>query len=74
MKRLTGQKLAKAYAILFDYLGDVHGSYDGGGWITVCGYGLRPHPDLSAQYPNGWSMLHRVRCGRARRELQEAVQ
>ena len=67
---LRGQALAEAYAATFSrYGGTISASYDEGGWITVHGTGLKPHPDLAAQYPNGWEMLHRVRSSRARAEL-----
>lgn len=44
--------------------------YLGGGWIQVSGRELRPHPDLAALYPHGWSMGYRIRCPKARTDLE----
>ena len=53
MKTLTGNTLAKEYAknhpLSKKNPGKVHGCYDGGGWITIHGNNLEPHPDLKAQ-------------------------
>jgi hypothetical protein len=74
--KLTPEQLAKAVAQTYAYLegdtGKVHGSYDGGGWITVTGHNLPAHPDLRDKYPNGWSMMERIRTSEARQRLIEA--
>lgn len=70
--RLTPDQLAVAVAQTYAYLGKVYGMYDGGGWITITGNNLLPHPDMKAQYPNGWSMMERIRTGEARKRLIEA--
>ena len=70
--RLTGEQLAQAVALTFAYLGEVHGTYEGGGWIVVSGSGLEPHPDLKDKYPNGWTLHHRIRTTEARKRLVEA--
>jgi len=68
-RRLKGVALAKAYAASFSYLGNVWGTYEGGGWIVIQGSRLAPHPDLREQYPNGWELFSRVRTGEARARL-----
>lgn len=73
MTKLTGQALASAYAALFSHLGETWATYEGGGWIVVRGEGLRPHPKMAEMYPNGWSLLHRVRSGKARAEINAAT-
>lgn len=70
--RLTPDQLAVAVAQTYAYLGKVHGMYDGGGWITVTGNNLEPHPDMKHLYPNGWSMMERIRTSDARKRLIEA--
>ncbi len=77
-KRLSGSNLATVYAAylgvkLNQKPGAVWASYDGGGWIVARGESLIAHPDMRAQYPNGWSLMHRVRSGKARAELAEAI-
>lgn len=72
--RLTGQALADCYAAylgrkLNQTRGKVYAHYEGSGWIVARGEGLEPHPDMKARYPNGWSLLHRVRSGKVRAEL-----
>lgn len=82
MKKLTGQALADAFAKTYRlwkmpgirqprYIGKVWASYDGGGWITLRGEGLRAHPDLRKMYPNGWSLFQRFRSGEARQRVLE---
>lgn len=71
--RLTGQALADAYAATYRHLGKVWASYDGGGWITLRGEKLKPHPSMAAQYPNGWSLMDRVRTSKARERIRQAA-
>jgi hypothetical protein len=75
MSKLTGNALAKEYARTHPLSeanpGKVWATYEGGGWIELRGEGLKPHPDLAGQYPNGWSMLDRVRSGEARRRIAD---
>ena len=72
--KLTGQSLANEYAkVLTRKLkGKVWCTYLGGGWIEMRGDGLPSHPDLRSQYPHGWSLLDRVRSGKARQAVAEA--
>ena len=72
-QKLTGQNLADAFAIIYRYLGKVWAQYDGGGWIVLRGEGLEPHPDLKKMYPNGWSLLERVRCSEARERIRKCL-
>jgi hypothetical protein len=70
---LRGQVLADEYGrrhpLFIENPGKVWAAYQGGGWIELRGEGLKPHPDLKLMYPKGWSLLHRIRCGKARSEL-----
>ena len=74
---LTGQRLADALALVHplcvDNPGKILVTYVGGGWIEMSGSGLKPHPDLANQYPNGWSLLDRMRASRAREIIKSAV-
>lgn len=74
-QKLTGEALAKAYASAHPLAernpGKVWAHYYGGGWIVLRGEGLKAHPDLQARYPQGWSLLHRVRSGEARAEIAD---
>jgi hypothetical protein len=71
--KLTGQNLAEAYAITFRHLGRVWAYYEDGGWIVLRGEGLPPHPDLKELYPNGWSLMSRVRSSEARERIRESL-
>jgi hypothetical protein len=74
---IKGQQLADEYAkalkmVFRDVSGgpaNIWGRYEGGGWISIRGESLAPHPDLADRYPNGWSLLHRVRASRARFDI-----
>lgn len=73
MSRLSPADLATVYAAGHPLSranpGKVWATYDGGGWITLRGEGLKPMAALRRQHPNGWSLMHRVRTGDARREI-----
>ena len=73
MNRLTPNLVATLYAaghpLARSNPGKVYAIYEGGGWITLRGEGLKPMHSLRKQHPNGWSLLHRVRVGQARREI-----
>jgi len=74
---LTGQRLADtlalAHPLSVENPGKVRATYIGGGWIEISGSGLKPHPDLADQFPNGWSLLDRMRASRAREIIRSAV-
>jgi len=74
---LTGQRLADALALAHPLCvenpGKIRVTYLGGGWIEISGSGLKPHPDLADQFPNGWSLLDRMRASRAREIIGSAV-
>jgi hypothetical protein len=72
ISKLAGQDLANAYAATFKYLGKVWAHYDGGGWISLCGNSLEPHPSLKHLYPNGWTLGQRVRVSEARKRVIQA--
>lgn len=67
---LSGVRLAKEYArthpLSESNPGKVHGYYLGGGWISLSGSGLKPHPDMVALHPNGWCLGCHVRSSVAR--------
>lgn len=71
--KLTGKALADAYAATYAHLGNVWAHYEGGGWIVLRGEGLKPHPSMQAQFPNGWSLFSRVRSGEARKRILNAL-
>jgi|WetSurMetagenome_2_1015567.scaffolds.fasta_scaffold1076548_2 hypothetical protein len=73
-QELTGQTLADAYAALFQKWGKVTGRYLGSGWIEISGSGLKPHPNLTTMYPNGWSLCDRIRCSEARKRIEEGYE
>jgi hypothetical protein len=72
---LRGEKLAKAYAASHPLQemnpGKVWATYEGGGWIELRGEGLAACPAMQAQCPNGWSLLHKVRSGKARKDMED---
>lgn len=62
-------ELMKVYPLALENPGKVFAHYVGGGWLHISGNGLKPHPDMAARYPNGWSLFDRMKCSSARAML-----
>lgn len=70
MKELTGQDLADALQTLYQDWGQVSALDLGGGWIEIYGNNLKPAPELTEMFPNGWCLLDRMRYSEAREKVK----